>query len=33
MNYLRIAAEIFKYAKQKKYLTENPMDDLGDIDP
>lgn len=32
MNYLRITSEIFRYAKQKNYITHNPMDDLGDTD-
>lgn len=32
MNYLRIASEIFRYAKQKHYLRENPMEDLSDND-
>lgn len=32
MNYLRIASEVFRYAHQKKYITHNPIDDLGDND-
>jgi integrase len=32
LNYLRITSEIFRYAKQKKYITENPIDDLSDND-
>jgi integrase len=32
MNFLRIASEIFRYAKHKQYLRENPIEYLSDND-
>ena len=31
-NYLSITAQVFVYAKQKRYIRENPIDDLSDND-